>query len=764
MSRFRTGAAVFAAAAVSVATLAVVPVGALAPTYFPAHDNLSETAYSLRFAGDTRFSTASAAALVSAYNSDKTSGFPFDEPDPTQPAKAYGMGACPGTVLIAASDGLPDALASASLRGVKGIKIPNNTHAFDLSNAVLLLTDTARQPTPPSGLNADTTAALNLIKTACPSFDAIILGGTAAVPASTETDLGKVAANVGRVAGTDRFDTAAQIASAVAAAKGLPSVPTYKAGGSTPQPSTVFLAEGGTGADALAAGPVAADLDVPVLLTNSASLPAATSSALGSLKPTTIIVLGGTAAISDAVVIAAKTAATTSATPMRIAGANRYDTSVQIAQTLDNLFPAAASNQAGGTGAYSDQLFGLARSEGSGSTHVGWPDALASSFILDSIFANGTAPKRLAPPIETNAKTTIGGVPGKAKDRPALLLTPATALASEVDTYLKALYPAPGPGATDDGGFAYVFGGTSAIGGGTELTAAQDLSNGTYTSAARSDLTPRFNATGVGFTSIDLTKYVNADGDGGLQQATTVAQGPKVCLGRNAASGVQWLDTFSPSGLSATQQLTYAASPTLGKGNVPVCVAAPSSTSKASMLGLSLSGNESDPVSVDYSSPAVLLKTNTPGAAAGASSAPTVSPSGASLFTPASPTGPTTVNETWNLPFAVTYQGASNGGGATLSLTFTRTSANSPGASDGITCSGSLIEAAPGGAKLFTATLTGESATVPVPLPPTGNTNTVKCIGIYVIGTATGVWHATVQSGGTPQGDALSDLVLDGNA
>src|SRR5690242_11035056 len=104
----------FGAAALAAATLALgamgTPARATAPTYFPTGFNLSETAYSLRFAGADRFATAGTAALVATINQEKTSGYPFDQGDPGAAATAYGAGACPGTVLIAASDGLPDAL------------------------------------------------------------------------------------------------------------------------------------------------------------------------------------------------------------------------------------------------------------------------------------------------------------------------------------------------------------------------------------------------------------------------------------------------------------------------------------------------------------------------------------------------------------------------------------------------------------------------------------------------------------------------------
>ncbi|MDO5628679.1 MAG: cell wall-binding repeat-containing protein [Mobilicoccus sp.] len=118
----------------------------------------------------------------------------------------------------------------------------------------------------------------------------------------------------GRVAGADRFATAAALS-----AKAFPH-----------GAQTVVLATGATYPDALAGGTRAAAADAPVLLTGGTSLPAATQSELKRLAPTEIIAVGGTAAVSPTVL--AQIERLTGARVTRIAGADRFATAAQAAQ------------------------------------------------------------------------------------------------------------------------------------------------------------------------------------------------------------------------------------------------------------------------------------------------------------------------------------------------------------------------------------------------------------------------------------------------
>ncbi|MEN3273642.1 MAG: hypothetical protein V7636_2403, partial [Actinomycetota bacterium] len=113
-----------------------------------------------------------------------------------------------------------------------------------------------------------------------------------------------------RVAGTDRFATAAAVAKA-----GFP-------GGS----DTVIVASGRAFPDALAGS----SLGLPILLTEKATLPSATSKAITDLKATKAMILGGTGAVSDAVRTKIQDQGVTTT---RVAGLDRYETAGAIAGT-----------------------------------------------------------------------------------------------------------------------------------------------------------------------------------------------------------------------------------------------------------------------------------------------------------------------------------------------------------------------------------------------------------------------------------------------
>ena len=94
---------------------------------------------------------------------------------------------------------------------------------------------------------------------------------------------------------------------------------------------TVVLAAAGSFADAVAGTPLAADRDAPLLLTDTATLTPVTAHEIGRLGATDVVLLGGTAAISDDVAdeLAAEGLGVT-----RIGGANRFETAVLIAEAL----------------------------------------------------------------------------------------------------------------------------------------------------------------------------------------------------------------------------------------------------------------------------------------------------------------------------------------------------------------------------------------------------------------------------------------------
>lgn len=148
-----------------------------------------------------------------------------------------------------------------------------------------------------------------------------------------------------RLSGDDRFATAAAVSSDTFASA-----------------DTVVIARGDVYADALAGGPLAFQLDAPILLTRTGSLPDVTRDEINRLGATTAIILGGEAAVSSAVA-EALTDTTSITSTSRHAGADRFETAALVAADL----PATTS-------AY--VVEGANADPGRG-----WPDAVAVSSL-----------------------------------------------------------------------------------------------------------------------------------------------------------------------------------------------------------------------------------------------------------------------------------------------------------------------------------------------------------------------------------------------
>lgn len=146
----------------------------------------------------------------------------------------------------------------------------------------------------------------------------VIVGGTAAVSQAVADQVQAVTGTVPeRIAGTNRFETAALVSQRVAS-DGLPE--------SFP---SIFVASGESFADALGgAAAAAADPSSPLLLTQRDALPQATADEISRLAPETVFVLGGTAAVSEGVVASIGALGTD---VVRIAGNDRYATSAALA-------------------------------------------------------------------------------------------------------------------------------------------------------------------------------------------------------------------------------------------------------------------------------------------------------------------------------------------------------------------------------------------------------------------------------------------------
>ncbi|GAA4169995.1 cell wall-binding repeat-containing protein [Gryllotalpicola koreensis] len=149
-----------------------------------------------------------------------------------------------------------------------------------------------------------------------------------------------------RIAGPQRWDTGAMAS-------------TYFPAGT----STVYVASGANFPDALSAGAAAGKAGAPVLLVNQNSVAASVIQALQYLKPTNIVVVGGTTAVSSAdSSTLAKYGHVT-----RVSGADRFATSSQIATSS---FPAGVKNAYIAVGA-------------------NWPDALSGSALAASQAGSG---------------------------------------------------------------------------------------------------------------------------------------------------------------------------------------------------------------------------------------------------------------------------------------------------------------------------------------------------------------------------------------
>ncbi len=127
-----------------------------------------------------------------------------------------------------------------------------------------------------------------------------------------------------RLYGADRYATAAAVAVA-----GHP-------GGV----QTAVVARGDTFPDALASGPLAAQLHAALLLTAPDALPGSTGAALQQLGVSSVVIVGGTSAVSSAVQDQLQTQYSVS----RIAGADRYATAAAVARAVVSAGPIRTSN------------------------------------------------------------------------------------------------------------------------------------------------------------------------------------------------------------------------------------------------------------------------------------------------------------------------------------------------------------------------------------------------------------------------------------
>jgi len=159
------------------------------------------------------------------------------------------------------------------------------------------------------------------------------------------------AASYHRISGPDRYTTSVEASES------------FSPGG------TVYIADGENFPDALSAAAAAGKAKAPILLVTPTAIPKMVGYRLSILKPTQIVVVGGTSAVSNTVAtaLARYTQSGSSSSVVRVSGADRFATSAAIA--TKNFAPGVA------------RLY-----IASGAT---WPDALAASAAAAATTTSG---------------------------------------------------------------------------------------------------------------------------------------------------------------------------------------------------------------------------------------------------------------------------------------------------------------------------------------------------------------------------------------
>ncbi len=586
----RRGGRLLAAIALLGSTIvAAAPAGAETPDpspwpAAPSNDpGIDASAHSLRVAGADRAQTSLSAALLLR----GTGGYPFNTADRSSggadlpnAAQWWGLGTCPFAVIVTAGDRAADSLAAASLSDPTDLsteprlrRVAARNPAFDVigatafvdtDSAPIVVTASARQGATELS-PAARQAVADLASGGCDTVESgIVVGGPSAVPTAVEQQLlGLGVDQVFRVAGADRFGTAAEIARALGTGQSPADrscVDDDATDGATRMGfhgnaavelrrgplacevlgRTVVLTDGITGADALAAGWWTSTWQVPVLLVDGAGgLPASTADALKSLVIDNVVVLGGPARVPDSTLEQVRSI--TGAATHRVAGADRYATSVEMARTFGGWFSTGDGSD------HDASIVCLAASSGSGGSSVGWADALGAGpwcAAAGGLATATPAPARGLPPVSgPHPRVTRAGAPSHGAV--PVLLTPvgSAALAAPVADLLAGTFdPADAwcssvqaSDACLDPGFTVAFGGTAVVSDAALRQAAQGVSGETYVV-----FTDRAPAAGEAFwTELDLGPVYAQGG-----AAADAALG-RVCAGRGALGGVRWLAVYA---------------------------------------------------------------------------------------------------------------------------------------------------------------------------------------------------------------------------
>ncbi|MDR3543210.1 MAG: cell wall-binding repeat-containing protein [Desulfosporosinus sp.] len=200
------------------------------------------------------------------------------------------------SAILATADNYPDALAGSVL-------------AYKLNAPILLV----------GRSDDDQAKVLEYMKANLNQTGTVyILGGTSVVSSAME---GKITtngfANIIRLGGTDRYDTSAKIADQVKVKTGTP----------------IVLAYGENYPDALSISSIAAEMQYPILLVQKDGLSNVVKNEIAAIKPTKVYIVGGEGIISKSVESqVAEVTSSAKVSIIRIAGKDRYETSLAVAQ------------------------------------------------------------------------------------------------------------------------------------------------------------------------------------------------------------------------------------------------------------------------------------------------------------------------------------------------------------------------------------------------------------------------------------------------
>jgi len=223
------------------------------------------------------------------------------------------------SIVLVSGDNYPDALAASSLAGA-------------LTAPIVLLPADGSLPAKVRDWAISRRVFIQAASTASAAFTVYAVGGTSALP-QAGVDAFMAVLNDGdatpstskRVSGADRYATAAAVAGLTNAAGSYIVMDAA---------DTMFIASGNGFADALAASPHLFNASDPILLTESGSLNADAKATLKTWKTlggTAVVILGGTSAVSDQVIVdIIDGVGFTGSAVTRIGGADRYATSVAV--------------------------------------------------------------------------------------------------------------------------------------------------------------------------------------------------------------------------------------------------------------------------------------------------------------------------------------------------------------------------------------------------------------------------------------------------